>query len=161
MSFPSSSRAVSPVVGGVLLLAVVIALAAVLAAITTGFGSTVGDPQPQIRFDAAYVPSGEGNDDDRPYVLLTHEAGDVGDGERLFVVDDDGNRIAWADIYLGGPEAGAGDRAHVDGVGSDGALNPICEAGREYRVVWEGDRGSYVVATVEIDRAPDSPSGAC
>jgi hypothetical protein len=53
---------------------------------------------------------------------------------------------------------GARDRAHIDGFGSDSALDPACE-GEVYRFVHRpGDGESTTLATVEIDRPAVGPA---
>lgn len=84
--------------------------------------------------------------------------GDALDGEEVVVVDGDGDRVAWNDVWTGGPSVEPGDYVHVDGRGSDCALNEVSE-GEVYRVVHApaDSDASTVLAEREIPSPPDSP----
>jgi hypothetical protein len=117
--------------------------------------ATPVDPAPNAHVSAEYVPDGEGNTNYRPYVVLRHEAGRISDGTAVFVADDAGNRVAWADVWTGGPVVASPEFVHVDGFESDGALRPICEAGQRYRIVAEGADGrSWVLREYVVPHDP-------
>jgi flagellin-like protein len=152
-----SNRGVSSVVGVALLVAVVVVLAAVTTGAFLGFQDRLAEPAPYGAFTTEYVRDGAGNTDDRPYIVVTHEGLEVVDGTKTFVVDSDGNEVAWADVWTGGPEVAPGEHLHLDGHQSDGALNAPCE-GEVYRVVWrDGDRSS-VVSEHRVTRPPVGPA---
>ncbi|KAB1193839.1 type IV pilin [Haloferax sp. MBLA0076] len=156
-------RGISPVVGVSLMLVIVVLLATMVGVMVMGFEDSLVEPQPQLSFDVAYHPAGEGNGANGAYINLTHEFGSIEDGNQVFVIDGSGNRIAWEDIWTGGPVVGpAGEYAHIDGAGSDDVLDPICEAGQTYRVVVEHDDGSSsTLTTYEIPTDPSSTSSDC
>ena len=87
----------SPVVGVALLLALVVVLAAVL-------GGLVGiesppEPTPQYGCSTEYHTDGEGNTDDRPYVVLTLEGGEIEVGGQFYIVDGSGNEVRWDAVW--------------------------------------------------------------
>jgi len=155
------SRGVSPVVGVVLLTAIAVVLAGVIATLALGFEGKLRDPAPSGGFDREYSPSGADNTDDRPYVTITHQVGRTIDAENVVIKDGSGNEITWSAVWTGGPEGYAQEYVHIDGFGSDGALDPICEAGQVYVVVLEDDDGnSLIVNEWEAPSDPDLPPGS-
>jgi len=150
-------RAVSPVVGVALMLALVVVLAAVLGSLLLGI-EPPADPTPQYSYGTKYHADGAGNTNDRPYVVLTLEGGEVEVGEDFYIVDSDGNEVRWDAVWTTSGPLTAGDHAHIDGFGSDAALNPVCE-GETYRFIHRpGDGQSAVLATVEIDQPAVGPA---
>jgi flagellin-like protein len=151
-------RAVSPAIGVVLMLAIVVALAAIFGTIALGFQDQLPEPSPASGFDRSYDATGEGNTDDRPFVVFTHIAGESADADNIRIQDEDGNSIYWDDVWTGGPVVEPGETVHIDGFGSDVVLNPICEAGQTYWVVWERDDGGTVaVQKWTVPRDPNVP----
>jgi flagellin-like protein len=149
-------RGVSPVVGAVLMVAIVILLAAVLSTMALGFEDELQEPAPSGAFDQEYVASGTDNTDDRPYVTITHNFGKTADADNIIIKDDAGNTIRWNDVWTGGPEVRAGEYVHIDGFQSDSALQPICEKGDSYWIIWEADDGDELV--VNKWTAPSDPN---
>jgi len=155
----SDRRAVSPVVGVVLMLAIVVLLAAVLGGLLLGM-ELPADPTPQYGYGTEYHADGEGNTNDRPYVTLTLEGGQIEVGENFYIVDGDGNEVRWDAVWTTDGPLTAGDYAHIDGYGSDAALNPACE-GEVYRFIHRpGDGESAVLATISVDRPAVGPAAA-
>ncbi len=150
------SRGVSATVGVTLFVAIVVVLAAVVGSMALAFGGQLDAPGEFASFSTSYEPTGQGNDG-IPYVNLTHTGGDVLDGDEVFVTDSDGNRVAWNDVWTGGPTVTTGEYVHVDGECSDGALNAISE-GEVYRVVHApaDSDSSTVLAEHEIESPPTS-----
>lgn len=158
---PTDARGVSTVIGVVLMVVIVVILAGVVASMALGFDQKLRDPAPSGSFDHDYEPTGEGNTDDRPYVLITHMTGRTVDADNIVIRDESGNEIKWADVWTGGPEVKAGEYVHVDGFDSDGVLDPICEAGHTYYVVLKNDEGTTITVnewTANSD--PDLPAGS-
>lgn len=152
-------RAISPVVGVALLLALVVVLAAVLGGLVLGIESPP-EPTPQYGYSTEYHADGEGNTNDRPYVVLTLEGGEIEVGEHFYIVDGSGNEVRWDAVWTTAGPLTAGDYAHVDGYGSDSALNPACE-GETYRFIHRpGDGESATLATVEVERPAVGPATA-
>ncbi|WP_276273502.1 type IV pilin N-terminal domain-containing protein [Haloarcula litorea] len=137
---PDRRRAVSPVVGVVLMAGIVVVLAAVVGSLAVGFEGELREPAPTGSFERAFVATGADNTNDRPYVVVTHELGRTVEAERVYIRDESGNTVRWDNVWTGGPEVHAGEYVHIDGFQSDGALDPICEAGQTYRIiVTDGD----------------------
>lgn len=154
-------RGVSPVVGVILMVAIVVVLAAVLGALAVGFEGQLQEPAPSGGFDREYVADGADNTDDRPYVVITHDVGRVVDADNVVIEDESGNTVAWSDIWLGGSEVRAGESVHVDGFGSDAALDPICEKGDTYRIVLQNDDGDdLAIQEWSAPSPPDLPPGS-
>ncbi|MFB6210997.1 MAG: type IV pilin N-terminal domain-containing protein [Halobacteriales archaeon] len=154
-------RGVSPIVGTVVLLAIMIALAGVFASLAMGFGTELQSPAPTGKFDPEYVASGEDNTDNRPYVTITHEIGRTADADNILIKDDAGNTIAWDEVWTGGPKVYAGEYVHIDGFGSDGALEPICEEGQTYWIIFRNEDGkTLLVNKWSAPSDPDLPPGA-
>jgi uncharacterized protein YdeI (BOF family) len=135
----ADGRAVSTVVGAVLLVAIAVVLAGVVATLATGFEGKLNDPAPAGSFDREYVASGEGNTDDRPCVTITHEIGRTVDADNVVIKDDSGNTIEWSDVWTGGPQVKAQEYVHIDGFASDSVLDPICHEGQTYYVILRND----------------------
>jgi len=152
---------VSPVLGAVLMVAVVLLLAAVVGAFAVGFESKLWGPVPNGGFEQGYVPSGEDNTDDRPYIVITHEAGRTVDASNIVIKDESGNTVTWENVWTGGPEVRAGEYVHIDGFDSDSALDPICEAGDTYWVIVRDDEGRTVsINEWTAPSPPDLPPGS-
>jgi flagellin-like protein len=158
-SLHRDDRAISPVVGVALMLALVVVLAAVLGGLLLGL-EPPADPTPQYGYSTECHADGAGNTNDRPYVVLTLEGGEIEVGERFYIVDGSGNEVRWDAVWTTAGPLTAGDYAHVDGYESDSALNPACE-GETYRFVHRpGDGESAVLTTIEIDRPAVGPATA-
>lgn len=154
---PPDRRGISPVVGGALILAIVVLLAAVLGTLALGF-ERPNEPPPQYGYETTYVADGDGNTNNRPYVELTLSAGQIEVGEDFYIRDSDGNEVRWDTVWTTDGPLVAGDLAHIDGFGSDAALDPACE-GEVYRFVHRpGDGESTTLATIEIDRPAVGPA---
>lgn len=149
------NRGVSPVIGSVLMVAIVGLLAAVVGTMALGFNDSLSEPAPMANFEGDYDPAGEGNGG-LAYVNLTFDSGQTLDGNRVYVVDSDGNRELWVNIWYGGPNVEPGSFVHIDGRGSDCALNAVSK-GEVYRVVWEKDSGEQdVIAEYTVEASPDT-----
>ena len=155
--FRRSRRGVSPVVGTALFLAIVVALVAVFGGLLLGI-ELPNDPPPQYRHQTTYIADGAGNTNDRPYVNITLSGGRIEPGEDFYIVDGDGNTVRWDAVWTTSGPLTAGDYAHIDGFGSDSALNPACE-GEVYRMVHRpGDGDSTVLIEVEITQPATGPA---
>lgn len=136
---------------------VVVLLAGVLGTLALGFEQP-NDPPPQYGYETTYAADGAGNTDNRPYVELTLSAGRIEVGQDFYVVDSDGNEVRWDAIWTTDGPLTAGDQAHIDGFGSDVALNPACE-GEVYRFIHRpGDGESTTLARIEVDRPAVGPA---
>ena len=131
------------------MVAIVVAIVAVFGGLITGIGLP-NDPAPQYAHQTEYAADGAGNTADRPYLNITLSSGRIEPGEDFYIVDSDGNSVRWNVVWTTSGPLTAGDYAHIDGFGSDSALNPACE-GEVYRMVRRpGDGQSSTLIESEI-----------
>ncbi|USZ68334.1 type IV pilin N-terminal domain-containing protein [Halorussus salilacus] len=139
-------RAVSPVIGVILMVAITVILAAVIGTFVLGLGDRVGQSSPNANFGFDYSA---GND---IVVEVTHDGGDSVEANQVNVsvggadvyadgelVDDSGeNSSSWSGDIT------AGDSIYVDGKFSDGD---------EVRVIWSasGSDQTAVIGESEVD----------
>jgi hypothetical protein len=102
------------------------------------------EPPPSGGFGQEYAATGEGNTDDKPFAVVTNPVGESVDADTVRIQDADGNSVYWDAVWTGGAVVEPGETVHIDGFGSDSALNPICAAGQTYWVVWEDDDGDGI-----------------
>jgi len=122
-----------------------------------GVASGLPEPGPQVSLTVSeYAPHGAGNGD-KPSLEIRHQPGDIADGTKVFIVDDDGDRITWADVWTTGPKVGPGSLAHIDGCWSDDALDRITEDGQVYRVIFESEKGETLAIREVAVHAPPDP----
>ena len=151
-----SDRGLSPVIGVALMVVLVVLLGVVVGTMAFGFGDRLGEPAPQVALDVtAYAADGAGNGA-RPYLEIHHRAGEIADGAAVFIRDESGNEIQWSSVWTAGPSVGPGSYAHIDGCGSDGALDAISAAGQTYSVVFRSDGRTLVVYEVEVPSPPSN-----
>ena len=152
-------RGVSPIVGMTLMIVIVVLLAATMGSMAMGFDEKLTEPGPQVALTVSeYHADGAGNDG-KPYLEIHHQTGDIADGTEVFVADEDGNRVAWADVWTTGPKVGPGSYAHIDGCGSDGALTRLKKEGQIYRIIFEAQDGdTLIIREVTVPSPPDRKS---
>ncbi|ELZ97980.1 hypothetical protein C440_01993 [Haloferax mucosum ATCC BAA-1512] len=119
--FLTDSRAVSPVIGVILMVAITVILAAVIGTFVLGLGDQIGNAAPQASFSFDY-------DDSASKLTITHESGDAIDDELVSVSG------ALSDSWNEGDDKiQAGDSVTISGSLSDGDT---------VRVVWTSESGS-------------------
>ncbi|WP_251342711.1 type IV pilin [Haloplanus halophilus] len=127
----TEDRAVSPVIGVILMVAITVILAAVIGTFVLGLGDQVSDSAPQASFSFEFSDTGDdgfgGGADD--YVNLTHEGGETLEAADIDVDGDAG------DVNQSSPfpnaTISAGDTANYNEV----------DAGETIRVVWTNPNG--------------------
>ena len=128
-------RAVSPVIGVILMVAITVILAAVIGTFVLGLGDQVGDTAPNANWDTDVA---EDN-----YVNFTHTGGDqvdpntlstTADGEDADAKVNDGESLEDHDEALS-----AGDSIEVD-----------ADPGVTVRLIWESGDSSTILRTVEV-----------
>ncbi|AFK21380.1 type IV pilin (plasmid) [Haloferax mediterranei ATCC 33500] len=122
----TESRAVSPVIGVILMVAITVILAAVIGTFVLGLGDQVGNSAPQASFSFDY--------DGAETVTITHESGDPIDADRVSVTGDgvdSSATVSWTDDTIN-----AGDSADVTT-----SSNPLT-GGETIRVIWTSESGS-------------------
>ncbi|MBC9987616.1 type IV pilin [Haloferax sp. AS1] len=127
----TESRAVSPVIGVILMVAITVILAAVIGTFVLGLGDQVGDTAPQASFTFDY---------DGTELTITHESGAQIDGDLVTIAGDinvtvDGEANKWS--ALGSDTISAGESVVVQDTDEDGFAN-----GDTVRVVWTSESGS-------------------
>ena len=119
-AFQDSERAVSPVIGVILMVAITVILAAVIGTFVLGLGDSLGDNQPtaQLSVDITDVDT----NDDEATLILEHNGGDTIESGvlRIQITDSGGERVSTSDEF-DGERFGVGDRQSgtVDISGSD------------------------------------------
>jgi flagellin-like protein len=119
------TRAVSPVIGVILMVAITVILAAVIATFVLGIGdSTQATPNAQFSFDY-----------DGSNVTVTHNGGDTIPGERLSLTNGTNN----ASFPTGDITAGS-------------STSISASSGATVRVIWESESGdtTQALATYEV-----------
>ena len=119
----NSERAVSPVIGVILMVAITVILAAVIAAFVLGFGADQ-DSAPQ----ASWGVSEEDNDD--VSIIFTHEGGDSVDPSQLAITQA-GETIASVGFAEGNDTMTAGSSVSAQLNEEDGTV----------RLIWHQDGG--------------------
>jgi flagellin-like protein len=123
-------RAVSPVIGVILMVAITVILAAVIGTFVLGLGDQVQETAPNAQFNADLDGNATNGN-----LTFTHQGGDTVESARLTFVGPGFNDSAdgsW-DNYGSTGEISAGDSATI----SDTNLN----GGGEVRLVWQSEEG--------------------
>jgi len=148
-------RAVSPVIGVILMVAITVILAAVIGTFVLGLGDQLQDTSPQVSFGFDYNDPDSGTDT----LEVTHESGDSVAASQLSVVvsgavDEDGSDSSEANVnkkytwnHFADPDdtdVGAGSTITIQdsniGDGGD-AGNNLDLSGATVRVTWSSDDG--------------------
>ncbi|ADE01922.1 type IV pilin [Haloferax volcanii] len=128
--FLSESRAVSPVIGVILMVAITVILAAVIGTFVLGLGDQVGDTAPQASFSFDYDGAQE--------ITITHESGDSIASDELSVVIPSGLTADTVSKKTGSDDSmNAGDTIVVELAAGD-----ELEDGDQVRLVWTSESGS-------------------
>ncbi|MGQ4554738.1 type IV pilin [Halobellus sp. GM3] len=133
----SEKRAVSPVIGVILMVAITVILAAVIGTFVLNLGQGLQQTAPQASFGFDY------NSDTN--VTITHESGDTIDAARLTTSGLDGGSVAWDGHNGLTGTVSAGTTAEFN--------NSVNWTGETVRVVWESQDGS-TSATLSRSTAP-------
>jgi len=143
-------KAVSPVIGVILMVAITVILAAVIGTFVLGLGDQVQDTSPQASFGFDYTnPSSDGDS-----LTITHQSGDEIEAANVDVVvsgasdDDDTSDLNQAYDWGSAPISGSGPVSAGtsitldDSTIGDGTSNPLDLSGASVRVVWSSSDGS-------------------
>lgn len=145
----TDDRAVSPVIGVILMVAITVILAAVIGTFVLGLGENVQSNNPSVSFGFDYdqsvsgpTPNTLGSDGE---LTITHESGDTVDPNRVNIVDDDSNSVdAESSDVFGSSDITAGSTATV-GMNDDDTV----------RIVWTSEGGDNS-ATLGTFSGPDA-----
>ena len=133
----TKKRAVSPVIGVILMVAITVILAAVVGSFVLGLAGDVSENPPTVQIDFNYNVDG-------PNVTLTH------DGGSSFQSDD--VRLAGADTPEDVQTSGDWDGTVRAGDSTDGIELTNANEGDTLRLIWEGSSSSNVVARSTVPR---------
>jgi flagellin-like protein len=134
----TDDRAVSPVIGVILMVAITVILAAVIGTFVLGLGNQVQDTAPQATFTFDYEEDDSGTG--AYNVTATHDGGDKFDDsntEELNLTDNAGTFSTY------GTPVASGDSARIDSIG----------ASTDVRVIWTSPNGENS-ATVARSTTP-------
>jgi flagellin-like protein len=151
--FAGDDRAVPPVVGVILMVAITVILAAVVGTVAVGFTDRFGQSTPQSTFgfeyDAGTTGDGECSGaltDDPAAGTLTvaHESGEAIDGDQLYLITDAGEAQWQADCDTSADTVSTGD-----------SIDVAVDADQTLRVVWEAEDGGQTKTIVRWDGPDD------
>lgn len=137
-NFFTDDRAVSPVIGVILMVAITVILAAVIGTFVLGLGDSVSSA-PQVSLDASTSQTGDGNTDN-DIVTIEHRGGDALDASNLKIT------IAGATAYDDNSASGdwAATDSGWDSTTTAGASLELSEDGTnvengevDVRIIWE------------------------
>ncbi|WP_042662452.1 type IV pilin [Haloferax sp. ATB1] len=124
----TEDRAVSPVIGVILMVAITVILAAVIGTFVLGLGDQVSETAPQASFSFDYnSTSGD--------LVITHDSGESITSANVEIVDPSGSATDWDDA------ANNGDGKITAGE-SDTITLSSPSSGDTVRVVWTSESGS-------------------
>jgi len=133
----NDEKAVSPVIGVILMVAITVILAAVIGAFVLNLGQGLQQTAPQASFSFDY--NGSTN------VTITHQSGDSIDAARLTTSGLENGSVAWD---------GHNDLSGTVSAGTSAEFNNTADwAGETVRVVWVSPDGSNS-ATLSQSTAP-------
>ncbi|MFB6087404.1 MAG: type IV pilin [Haloarculaceae archaeon] len=128
----TDERAVSPVIGVILMVAITVILAAVIGTFVLGLGDQVSENAPQATFSFEFVDTSGFDGSDNDYVNITHEGGATIDNSTLSVEGDGGDNLGLEDdLEWGDGTVEAGDQISFNSVNS----------GETIRIIWTNPSG--------------------
>jgi flagellin-like protein len=129
----TDDRAVSPVIGVILMVAITVILAAVIGTFVLGLGDQVDENAPQASFSFEFSSTGDFDGGSDDYVNLTHEGGDTLDNSTIGVEGSDG--------LAPGSVNHPGDWGDGTIEAGDVITYQAVDAGETIRVVWTNPNG--------------------
>jgi flagellin-like protein len=127
----TEDRAVSPVIGVILMVAITVILAAVIGTFVLGLGDQVSDNAPQASFSFDFnIPNGGTSSD---YVNITHEGGETLDNSTISVEAD-------SSLTFVATESQWDDSGGTISAGDTGVFHSI-DNGDTVRVIWTNPNG--------------------
>ena len=132
----NEDRAVSPVIGVILMVAITVILAAVIGTFVLGLGDSIGDNAPSASYDW---------DEDGTTATVTHVSGQTLDGD-LLTLNAQGTGLDGSfdvgDSWGGDTEITSGDRMVIGNDGNGADIGDSDVAGDdELRIVWTSSGG--------------------
>lgn len=137
----SDERAVSPVIGVILMVAITVILAAVIGTFVLGLGDSLSETSPQATYDWSQSSATNGSN-----VTVDHTGGDSIDASAIGVtINAEGNTTSFdGDIsdWASGDTVQAGDsfKFHEGNITTD-ATSPGLYSGDQIRITWSSEEG--------------------
>jgi flagellin-like protein len=138
----TEERAVSPVIGVILMVAITVILAAVIGTFVLGLGDQVSNNAPQASLEFSYANEN---------VTITHTGGDTLENSSIEVVGD--SDFEPDDYENGNSPYAAGDLIFNSSNNEGSGAGPLDgDGGNEIRVVWQNPAGgsSNVIASSTV-----------
>jgi flagellin-like protein len=132
------NRAVSPVIGVILMVAITVILAAVIGTFVLGLGDQVQQTSPNAQWDW--------ETDSSDQVILTHEGGDSVDATLLGLR---GNGMSSTADDLSGTGPGFNEAELSAGSSMTIATGNLNGAGGEIRLIWQSEGSSSTLSTYD------------
>ena len=137
----TEDRAVSPVIGVILMVAITVILAAVIGAFVLGLGDSVSETAPNAQIDFDYSTGDE--------LTLTHEGGDSFSNATVELTSTGDGGVedftSEGDNEWGDDDVSAGDSVTISNDEFDDG-----DDGETLRLVWEGGGSSSTIASSEV-----------
>ena len=127
----TEDRAVSPVIGVILMVAITVILAAVIGTFVLGLGDQVSDNAPQASFSFEFADNSGFDGGTGDYVNITHDGGETLENSTLSVQGDGSNDLTYVSDSTWDDAISAGDQIVYENVNS----------GETVRVVWTNPNG--------------------
>jgi flagellin-like protein len=126
----TEDRAVSPVIGVILMVAITVILAAVIGTFVLGLGDQVSESAPQAQFTFDFESS-------TGVLTITHDGGDSIPSDEINVTGS-GNDVRWdnANSITTVYDVSAGNSTVIDGTAAGGGTESTLSAGDTVRIVW-------------------------
>lgn len=146
------ARAVTPVMGIILLVAIAVILGEIIGTFALGLGETVQDYAPSTQFNfnfdstASGQPCGLAGVGDTGKLEITHEAGDKIDERQLTLVDGEGNSADWNDCAS----------TPVTDISSGDKTIPDIDADDTIKIIWESENKGGDTAVLATFEGPDA-----
>lgn len=150
--FKTDARAVTPVIGIILLVALAVILGAIIGTFGFGLADTVQDYAPSTQFDFTFAsgvsgqPCGLASGGDTGKLEITHAAGDKIEETQLTLVDDEGNRADWNDCASNpATDVSSGDKTLPD-----------IDTNDTVKILWESENKGGDTAVLATYEGPDA-----
>jgi flagellin-like protein len=139
-------RAVSPVIGVILMVAITVILAAVIGTFVLGLGDQVQETSPNAQWDWDYDSSND-------QLMLTHESGDSVDASTMSLtgdgVDPDISDLT-ADSNFANSNSFPSEVTAGDSVTINSSTTQESTSGNTVRLIWSGDGSSSTLTSYEF-----------
>jgi len=127
----TEDRAVSPVIGVILMVAITVILAAVIGTFVLGLGDQVDENAPQASFSFEFADNGGFDGGTGDYVNITHDGGETLDNSTLEVQGDGSTDLSYVSDSTWDDAVDSGDQIVYENV----------DSGETVRIVWTSPNG--------------------